>query len=76
MIQKKVKNFYTEKNEKIKKQKNAFRGVASSYNVEILNYFNLEVQLKDTKCDIKSKLIVLLSELGGFKFVTSLIFSV
>ena len=31
---------------KITKQKHAFRGYASTYNVEILNYFNPELNLK------------------------------
>ena len=43
----------------------------SSYNVEILNSFNPELQLKDTESAIKSKLIDLLTQLKGFKFVTT-----
>ena len=39
----------------------------------MLNSFNPEIQLKDTKYAIKSKLIDLLSELRGFKFRTTLI---
>ena len=50
-----------------------FKGFASSYNIEILNYFNPELQLKDAKSAIKSKLIDLLSELRGFKFATTLV---
>ena len=42
-------------------------------NVEILNSFNLELQLKDTESVIKSKLIELLIQLNGFKFVTTLV---
>ena len=34
---------------KITKQADAFKGYASSYNVEILNSFNTELQLKDIK---------------------------
>ena len=45
----------------------------STYNVEILNSFNPEIQLKDTESAIKNKLINLLPELRGFKFVTKLI---
>ena len=45
----------------------------SSYNVEILNSFNPELQLKDTESAIKSKLIDLLTQLKGFKFVTTLV---
>ena len=47
---------------------------ASSYNAEILIFFNPELQLKDTDSAIKNKLIDLLSELKGFKFVTKLAF--
>ena len=60
-------------NIKIKKQQHAFKGYASTYNVKILNSFNLELQLKDTESAIKSKLIQLLSQLGGFKFVATLV---
>ena len=53
-----------EKNVKITKGKHAFKGFANSYNVEILNSFKPESA-------IKSKLIDLLSELKGFKFMTT-----
>ena len=43
-----------------------------SYNTEILNSFNPELQLRDTKFVIKSKLRDLLTQLTGFKFVTTL----
>ena len=46
---------------------------ASTCNNEILNYFNLKQQLIDTKSAIKSKLIDLLTQLKGFKFVTALV---
>ena len=46
-----------QKNVKITKQKHAFKGSASSYNVEILNSFNHQLQVKDTESAIKSKLI-------------------
>ena len=36
------------------KQDHAFKEYASTYNVDILNYFNIEVQLKDTEFIIKS----------------------
>ena len=61
------------KNIKITKREHAFKGYASSYNVEILNSFNPELQLKDTESAIKSKLIELLTQLKRFKFVTRLI---
>ena len=47
----------------------AFKVYASSYNVEILNSFNPELQIKDTKSAIRNKLIDLLFELKSFKFV-------
>ena len=56
-----------EKNVKITKWKQV-----SKLNVEIWNYFNPKLQFKDTESAIKSKLINLLSELRGFKFVTTL----
>ena len=59
------------KNKKIKSH--AFKDYASSYNVEILNSFNSELQLKDTKSPIKNKLIDLFSELKDSKFVATLI---
>ena len=49
------------------------KGYASSYNVKNLNSFNPELQLKVTESTIKSKLIGLLTQLKGFKFVTTLV---
>ena len=49
------------------------KAFASTYNVEILSSFNIELQLKDTESEIKSKLIELLSQLRGFKSVTTLV---
>ena len=60
------------KNKKIRKRVHAFIGSVSTYNVEILNYFNPELKLKDTESAIKSKLIELLTQLKGFKFVAIL----
>ena len=60
-----MKKILNEKNIKIAKQEHAFRGYASTYNVEILNSFNPEVQLKDTASAIKSNLIELLIKLKG-----------
>ena len=48
-------------------QEYAFESV---YNVEMLNSFKPELQLKDIESASKSKLIDLLSKLRGFKFVT------
>ena len=39
---------------KIVKRAYAFKGHASSYNVEISKYFNPEPKLKDTKSTIKN----------------------
>ena len=65
--------FWTKKKVKITKQAHAFKAYASPYNVGILNSFNPELQLKDTESVIKNSLIELLSELNGFRFVTTLI---
>ena len=62
-----------EKNVKITKREHAFKSYASTYNVEILNSFNPELQLKDTESAIKSKLIELLTQLKGFKFVITVL---
>ena len=70
MKRKKSKNFL---NAKISKQSHAFKGYASSYNVEILNSSNPELQLKDTEFSMKNKLRDLLSKLKGFKFVITLV---
>ena len=63
----------TTKNVKITKQSYVYIGDASTYNVDILNFFNPELQLKDAVSAIKNELIDLLSELRGFEFVTSLV---
>ena len=68
-----MKKFLNEKNTKITKQGHAFKGFASIHNVEILNSFNPELQLKDTESANKSKLIESLTQLKGFKFVTTLV---
>ena len=70
---KKSGNFSNEKNVKIIKWTHAFKGYASSHNAEIFNSFNLELQLKDIESTIKNKLIDLLSELKGFKFMATLV---
>ena len=67
---KKKEKFLKEKNVKITKQEHAFKGYASSYNVDILNSFNSKLHLQ---YGIKSKLTELLSQLKGFKVVTTLI---
>ena len=60
-----------EKNGKVAKQFYACEGYGSTHSVEILNYFNPELQLKDKESAIARKLIDLLSELRGFKFVAT-----
>ena len=62
-MQKKKEYYLNEKNIKLTKQAHAFKGYANSLSVEILNYFNLELQLKDTESVIKNKLTNLLTEL-------------
>ena len=71
MIQKNKENFWIKNNIKITKQEHAFKGYESTYNVENSNYFNPELQLKDTESAITSKLIELATQLEGFKFVTT-----
>ena len=58
---------------KIIRRAHAFKSFASSYNVAILDSFNPELQLKDTESTIKSKLIDVLTQLKGFKFVATLV---
>ena len=41
--------------------------------MEIINYFNPELQTKDTESAIKNKLERLLTKLKGFKFVRTLV---
>ena len=60
------------KNIKITKREHAFKGYASTY-FEILNSFNPELQIENTESATKSKLIELLTQLKGFKFVTTLV---
>ena len=67
-------NILNEKNAKIAKQEHAFKGFASTYNVETLTYFNPELQLQDTESANKSKLTELFTQLKGFQFVTTLVF--
>ena len=62
-----------EKNAKLTKQFNAYEGYANTYSIEVLNSFNLQLQLKDTVSAIKNKLIDLLSEMKRFKLVTKLV---
>ena len=61
-----------EKNAKITKRSHPYKGYASSYNIDILNSFNSELQPKDTESAVRNKLIDLLSDLRRFKYVTTL----
>ena len=65
------------KNIKITKWQHAFKSYIGTYNVEILNSFNPELQLKDTESSVKSKLIEVLTKLQtklkGSKLVTALV---
>ena len=61
-----------EKNAKITKKSHAYKDYAITYNITILYNFNPGLQLKDTESAIKNKLLDLLPELRGFKFVTTL----
>ena len=72
MIQK-SKNVLKEKKRKITKRTHAFKGYASSYNVEVLNSLNPELQLKGTESAIKSNLKELLTQLEGFKIVATIV---
>ena len=67
-----MKYFKRKKNVKITEREYAFKGYESTYNGEILNSFDPELQFKDTESAIKSKLIQLLTQLKGFKFVAAL----
>ena len=51
----------------------SFKGYESSCIVEILIFFNPELQLKYVESAIKSKIIELLTQLKGFKFVSKLV---
>ena len=59
MIQK-SESFLSQKTVNITKREHEFKGFASTYDVEILNFFNAEVQIKDSESVIKSKLRELL----------------
>lgn len=65
--------FFDEKNAKIMKRTHAYKCYASSYNVNILNPFNLEIQFKNTESAIINRLKHLLTELRGFNFAKTLV---
>ena len=55
------------------KQSHAYKG---SYDIDFLNSFNPELQLKDTESAIKNKIPDLLTELKDFEFVTVLVLEI
>ena len=57
----KSKRFLNQKNAKITKRVHSYKVYPSTYSVEILNYFNLELQLKDTQSEKKSYYIYYLN---------------
>ena len=64
------------KDVKLTKQSHAYKGYASTYNFEISNSFNPELQFKGTESTIRNKLIDFLPELNIFKFVDNIDFRV
>ena len=69
----KHENSFNEKNTKITKRSHAYKGYASTYNVELLNSFNPNLQFKNPEFAIRNKLKDLLTEFRGSKFVTTLV---
>ena len=59
-------------NARIMKRSHVYESYACTYNIDILNSFNLELQLKNTKFASRNKLTGLLPELKRFKFVATL----
>ena len=51
----------------------AFKDYVSFHNVETLNTFNPEIQLKDTDLQLKTNWKSILTQLKAFKFVTTLV---
>ena len=66
-------NSLNKRNIKTAKQVDSFKDYASTYNAETLNSLNSELQLKDTESAIKSKVIQLMTQLRGFKLMTTLV---
>ena len=50
---KKTEMSLKEKNVKIRKQEHAFKGLADTYNIEILNYFDMNYNLKILNLQLK-----------------------
>ena len=68
-----VKKSWTKIYAKIATRSHAYKDYASSYNLDIFNSFNPELQLKYTESAVRNKLIDLLSEGRVFKFVATLV---
>ena len=60
------------KKAKITKRAHAFKNYAHAYDVEILNFFNPELELEN-KSGIKNKVKNSLNELRRFKFIITLV---
>ena len=61
--------FIETKTIKMAKSGHTCKNYAHTYNIEILNSFNLELKLQNTESVFKNRLRTLLNELRGFKFV-------
>ena len=72
-IKKKKKWKKTFKTAKIMKCFHAYKDCASTYNTEMSNSFNPELQIKDAESVIRNNLIDLLTELKRFKFVVTMV---
>ena len=70
---KKSESSLNEKDIKVTNWSRTYKNYVSTFDFEILNSFNPELQLKDTKSAIKNKLIDLWPELNEFIFVTTLV---
>ena len=65
--------FFKLKKIKTTKRSYVYKSYACTYDVEILNYFNPQIQLKDTESSMKNKHKKLLTKLKNFKFVAILV---
>lgn len=54
--QRKSENFSNEKNVKVRKRSHAYRSIAITYDVDVLNSSNPELQFKDSEILIKNEL--------------------
>ena len=72
-----LKTFFNKKdskiNAKLRKQCHSYKCCGSTYQVEILNSFNTELQLKNSESAIRNKLKDLLIELEVLKFMATLV---